>query len=171
MNRGIKTDDPDFNGNRLTGYWGGNGDPYLSIIDADTDDHINGVHSVRVAFSGGNFPTELKVMIGMLVNMMQRFEPYIDEHGRFNQHKQIRDILHGEFEDVPCNSFIHEARNQMNTYMSANGQHPEIYMLGCAVGIQWAAERIKDIINAPGTEEDFLKYTLLEKLGEMLRTG
>ncbi len=170
MNRGIKTDDPDFNGNKLTGYWGGNGDPYLSIIEADTDDHIMGIHSVRVAFSGGNFPSELKVMIGMLVNMIQRFEPYIDEHGRFNPQKQMRDILHGEFKDMSCNSFIHEARSQMGTYMSAGGKSPDVFMLGCAVGIRWAAERIKDIITAPGTEEEFLKFTLLEKLEEMLRT-
>ena len=166
--KGIKTDDPDFNGNRLTGEWGGNGDPYLTIIEADKDDNIKGRHSVRVAFSGGNFPSDMKCMIGMLVNMMKRYEPYIDDNGRFNEGKYVADLFHGRAKET-CDNFIHEADRQSAVYTSANGQHSDVYMLGCAVGIKWALEKIQKFIDSPGCDDDFLKFSLRTKIGDMLR--
>lgn len=167
---GFKTDDPDLNGNRLTGYWGGNGDPYLTIIEADTEDNIKGMHPVRVAFSGGNFPSDLKCMVGLLVNMIKRYEPYIDEQGRFNGGKYIADCYHKKVKDSSCGNFIHEADMQAYAYRSAKGQHSDVYMLGCAVGIKWALEKIQGFIDSPDCDDDFLKMSLRMKIMEMLKT-
>ena len=167
---GFKTDDPDFNGNRLTGCWGGNGDPYLTIIEADTEDNIKGQHSVRVAFSGGNFPSDFKCMVGLLVNMIKRYEPYIDEQGRFNQGKYVVDCYHGRVKEPSCDNFIHEASMQASAYHNAGGQHEDVYMLGCAVGIKWALEKIEAFIDSPDCEDEFLKMSLRSKIMDILRT-
>jgi len=166
--KAFKTDDPDLNGNRLTGVWGGNGDPYLTIIEADKDDNIKGHHSVRVAFSGGNFPSDMKCMIGMLVNMIKRYEPYIDEDGRFDESKYIADLFHKKTKEH-CTNYIHEADHQAYVYSSANGKHSDVYMLGCAVGIKWALETIKDFIDSPNCDDDMFKLSLRFKIMDMLK--
>lgn len=168
--KGFKTDDPDFNGNCLTGYWGGNGDPYLTIIEADTEGNIKGQHSVRVAFSGGNFPSEMKCMVGMLVNMIQRYEPYIGEDGVFNAGKYSLDCYNNKSNESVCGNFMHEAMRQASVYEAAQGKHEDVFILGCATGIKWALEKVQDIINGPG-DEDMLKFTLQERIFEMLRTS
>ena len=167
--KAFKTDDPDFNGNRLTGDWGGNGDPYLTIIEADADDNIKGRHSVRVAFSGGNFPSDIKCMVGMLVNMIKRYEPYIDDDGRFNLGKYAVDCYHGKVKELSCDNFIHEASSQAYTYKSANGKHEDVYMLGCAVGIKWILEKMEEFIDAQ-PDDGMLKLSLRLKIADMLKT-
>jgi hypothetical protein len=167
--KAFKTDDPDFNGNRLTGDWGGNGDPYLTIIEADADDNIKGCHSVRVAFSGGNFPSDIKCMVGMLVNMIKRYEPYIDDDGRFNSGKYAVDCYHGKVKEPSCDNFIHEASSQAYTYKSANGKHEDVYMLGCAVGIKWILEKFQEFIDAQ-PDDGMLKLSLRLKIADMLKT-
>jgi len=167
--KAFKTDDPDFNGNRLTGDWGGNGDPYLTIIEADADDNIKGRHSVRVAFSGGNFPSDMKCMVGMLVNMIKRYEPYIGEDGIFNNGKYVVDCYHKKVKEPSCDNFIHEASQQAYVYKSANGKHEDVYMLGCAVGIKWVLEKLQDFIDAQ-PDDDMLKLSLRLKIADMLRT-
>ena len=165
--KAFKTDDPDLNGNRLTGDWGGNGDPYLTIIEADADGNVKGRHSVRVAFSGGNFPSDMKCMVGMLVNMIKRYEPYIGEDGIFNAGRYAVDCYKGKAEQPCCDNFVHEAARQCYTYASANGKHGDVFMLGCATGIKWSLEKIRDIIDGPG-DEDMLKLRM--RIGDMLRT-
>lgn len=166
--KGFKTDDPDFNGNRLMGDWGGNGDPYLTIIEADADDNIKGRHSVRVAFSGGNFPSELKCMVAGLVNMIKRYEPYVGKDGIFNAGKYAVDCFHGKAKN-PCDNFIHEAAQQAHVYASGNGKHEDVFMLGCACGIKWALEKMKDVIDNE-VDDDAIKPTLRLKIADMLRT-
>lgn len=165
--KAFKTDDPDFNGNCLTGDWGGNGDPYLTIIEADTEGNIKGLHSVRVAFSGGNFPSDMKCMVGMLVNMIKRYEPYINDDGVFNEGKYILD-LYKKKESV-CDNFMHEAARQANVYENAEGKHKDVFMLGCAIGIKWGLKKIQEILDEEG-DEDMLKLTLRERIWKILRT-
>ena len=166
--KAFKTDDPDFNGNRLTGDWGGNGDPYLTIIEADADDNIKGRHSVRVAFSGGNFPSDLKCMVAGLVNMLKRYEPYVGDDGIFQAGKYAVDCFHGKMKE-PCGNFIHEETMQASVYHRSGGKDDGVFMLGCACGIKWALEKMRDIIdNEAG--DDMLKYTLRMKIMDMLRT-
>ena len=59
---------------------------------------------------------------------------------------------------------------QAYAYRSAKGQHSDVYMLGCAVGIKWALEKIQEFIDSPDCDEDFLKMSLRMKIMEMLKT-
>lgn len=163
----FKTDDPDFNGNRLTGCWGGNGDPYLTIIEEDRNGNVKGRHSVRVSFSGGNFPSEIKCLVGMLVNMINHYEPYVDEEGRFLSGEYVADLYHKKYREQ-CPNFIHEANWQTYAYSQANGHYPDVYMLGCAVGIKWALDKIKEHIDSPDGEEDLVSIRM--KIMDMLKT-
>jgi len=165
---GFKTDDPDFNGNRLTGDWGGNGDPYLTIIEADADDKFKGRHSVRVAISGGNFPSDLKCMVAGLVNMLKRYEPYVGEDGIFQSGKYAADCFHGKMKE-PCGNFIHEASMQASVYHRSGGKNDGAFMLGCACGIKWALEKILDIVDNEA-DDDMWKLTLRTRIADMLRT-
>jgi hypothetical protein len=42
-------------------------------------------------------------------------------------------------------------------------------MLGCACGIKWALEKMKDIIDNEA-DDDMLKFTLRMRIADMLRT-
>lgn len=167
--KAFKTDDPDLNGNRLTGDWGGNGDPYLTIIEADTDDNIKGMHSVRVAFSGGNFPSDMKCMIGMLVNMIKRYEPYINDNGIFNAGRYTVDYYNEKTKKPSCDNFIHVATKQAHTYHMSNGKHEDVFMLGCSIGIKWALEKVLNIIDDE-EYDDMLALTLRLRIADMLRS-
>jgi hypothetical protein len=61
---GLLTDDCDLNKNRLEVFTGGNGDYYVAVIDNDIS------HAVRIAMSGGNANTRIKLAVANLYRAM-----------------------------------------------------------------------------------------------------
>jgi hypothetical protein len=56
----IMTDDCDLSITYLDAYFGGNGDVYISVISEDGKG-LKTPHTVRIATSGGNARTEVKI--------------------------------------------------------------------------------------------------------------
>lgn len=66
----IQTDDCDLQETYLTGYFGGNGDIYLQIIEIE--EGLRKPHTVRISTSGGNFPTQIKIAAANIVRSLEK---------------------------------------------------------------------------------------------------
>lgn len=66
----ILTDDCDLNQNTLIAYFGGNGDIYITISSIDQNE-IRTERSVRIATSGGQCPTNIKVAAAELARAFE----------------------------------------------------------------------------------------------------
>jgi len=67
---GLLTDDCDINNSWLTTYFGGNGDYYITIISEDAQG-IKTTRDIRVATSGGNAPTSVKIAVAELYRALE----------------------------------------------------------------------------------------------------
>jgi hypothetical protein len=86
MINGFLTDDFDISHNSIDVFRGGNGDIYIEVTERDTNDHIYGRHAVRIAFSGGNYPTEVKKAAVALLNAIENHRDGL-ENGRYYEFK------------------------------------------------------------------------------------
>ncbi len=66
----LESDDSDIRETWLKSYFGGNGDPYIEIVYKDRDGFKHNT-SVRVAISGGNAPTSVKLAVAELARQME----------------------------------------------------------------------------------------------------
>ena len=73
----IESDDSDIRQTWLKSYWGGNGDAYITIIYIG-EDGLKHDTSVRIAMSGGNAPTEVKLAVANLARAMEKLN--LNEH-------------------------------------------------------------------------------------------
>ena len=85
---GYMTDDCDLNRNTISGYWGGNGDMYITIQSRNLDGFCTGTHSVRISTSGGNFPHEVKRAAAEFIRALQKHEQAVTD-GKYYQHKDV----------------------------------------------------------------------------------
>lgn len=85
---GYMTDDCDLNKNTISGYWGGNGDMYITIQSRNIDGFCTGTHSVRISTSGGNFPHEVKRAAAEFIRALQKHEQAVTD-GKYYQHKDV----------------------------------------------------------------------------------
>lgn len=85
---GYMTDDCDLNKNTISGYWGGNGDMYITIQSRNLDGFCTGTHSVRISTSGGNFPHEVKRAAAEFIRALQKHEQAVTD-GKYYQHKDV----------------------------------------------------------------------------------
>lgn len=85
---GYMTDDCDLNKNTISGYWGGNGDMYITIQSRNLDGFCTGTHSVRISTSGGNFPYEVKRAAAEFIRALQKHEQAVTD-GKYYQHKDV----------------------------------------------------------------------------------
>ena len=85
---GYMTDDCDLNKNTISGYWGGNGDMYITIQSRNIDGFCTGTHSVRISTSGGNFPYEVKRAAAEFIRALQKHEQAVT-CGKYYQHKDV----------------------------------------------------------------------------------
>lgn len=85
---GYMTDDCDLNINTISGYWGGNGDMYITIQSRNLDGFCTGTHSVRISTSGGNFPYEVKRAAAEFIRALQKHEQAVTD-GKYYQHKDV----------------------------------------------------------------------------------
>lgn len=74
----LKSDDFDIRKSWLRCHWGGNGDPYIVIYTEDEKGIISS-SSVRIATSGGNADTEIKVAAVNLTIAMHRHDTHPTE--------------------------------------------------------------------------------------------
>lgn len=87
---GYMTDDCDLNRNTISGYWGGNGDMYITVQSRNLDGFCTGTHSVRISTSGGNFPHEVKRAAAEFIRALQKHEQAVID-GRYYQCKDVND--------------------------------------------------------------------------------
>lgn len=66
----LLTDDPDFGEDYMRTTLGGNGDYYIQVVNRDKEGMLSS-HSVRIAMSGGNAPTRVKLAIAELHRAME----------------------------------------------------------------------------------------------------
>jgi len=66
----LLTDDPDFGTDYLKTHLGGNGDYYITIVHED-EYGIKHSHDVRIAMSGGNAPTAVKLAVSKLYKALE----------------------------------------------------------------------------------------------------
>lgn len=85
---GYMTDDCDLNKNTISGYWGGNGDMYITIQSRNIDGFCTGTHSVRISTSGGNFPHEVKRAAAEFIRALQKYEQAVTD-GKYYQHRDV----------------------------------------------------------------------------------
>ena len=83
---GYMTDDCDLNKNTISGYWGGNGDMYITIQSRNIDGFCTSMHSVRISTSGGNFPYEVKRAAAEFIRALQKHEHAVTD-GKYYQHR------------------------------------------------------------------------------------
>lgn len=85
---GYMTDDCDLNKNTISGYWGGNGDMYITIQSRNIDGFCTGTHSVRISTSGGNFPYEVKRAAAEFIRALQKHEQAVTD-GKYYQYRDV----------------------------------------------------------------------------------
>jgi len=66
----LLTDDCDMSNSWLTTYLGGNGDYYIDMI-CENNEGIRNTFTVRIAMSGGNAPTSVKIAVAELYRAME----------------------------------------------------------------------------------------------------
>lgn len=149
---GYLTDDCDLNKNTLSGFFGGNGDTYITIQSRNLDGFCTGTHSVRVSNSGGNFPCDVKVAAAEFVRALEKHQHAVKDGRYFESKDNIAQEKFNKIENLEHIPYREDAiglkeikeLNVAEPYCFESNREEQWYQIGLRYGAEIAE---KEVVN------------------------